>query len=556
MKMTHKVKGLLITIIVISSFMHTTIVHAQFEVKSSVIANRINWVNNVYNDLTLEEKIGQLFMIAAYSGTSKQNDTFIAKLIEQYHIGGLIFMQGTPAAQATQTNRFQRMSKVPLMIGMDAEWGLGMRLTGVRNFPRQMMLGATKDSNLVYSLGSLVAEQCKIMGVHFNFAPVVDINNNPQNPVINFRSFGEDKYLVTKLGLAYMHGMQNNEVLASAKHFPGHGDVDIDSHYELPVIHKSKAALLEQELHPFSALIEGGIASVMVAHLSLPQLEPQAKVPSTLSYNIITKLLKEEMQFDGLIITDALNMEGVAKYFPVGEVDLKAFQAGNDILLFSQDVPKAVTAIKKAIENGIITEERLAYSVKKILRQKYDLGLHTMRLLNTQELDEKLNASVDSFFHVAAQKSITVLNESPTAFSKLTQPNVKIAYMPINGEHASFEEMLQDAFPNIQTVNSKSQLDKYDVVIVGVSGLSLYPGKDKQYGIAATAHAQLSSLALLQNSITIFFGNPYAASNYCQQSNVIITYEDHIATQRVAVDVLQGKLKAIGTLPVSICSAP
>ena len=315
-----------------------------------------HWVDSTYNALSIEQKIGQLFMIAAYSGGDKYNQPLIEKLIQEQGIGGLIFMQGTPIAQAQQCNAYQKMSRVPLLIGMDAEWGLGMRLTGVRDFPRQIMMGAMHDSTLVYNMASAVADQCRRMGVHVDFAPVIDINNNPANPVINFRSFGENKKKVASFGIQYMRGLQENGVMACAKHFPGHGDTDVDSHKDLPEIHKSMLQLDSLELYPFNQLIAAGIQSVMVAHLQIPSIDDREHTPTTLSEHAVTELLKQKMKFKGLIFTDALNMDGIAKYYQPGDIDLKAFAAGNDVLLFSQDVPTGIAKIKDALQQGIITE--------------------------------------------------------------------------------------------------------------------------------------------------------------------------------------------------------
>ena len=306
------------------------------------------WADSVYRQLNMDQRLGQLFMVAAYSGGEKMNRPLIEQLIREQQIGGLIFMQGTPTAQALQTNDYQKMSTVPLLIGMDAEWGLGMRLTGVRDFPRQLMLGAIRDSTLVYTMAAAIANQCKRLGVHIDFAPVLDVNNNPNNPVINFRSFGEDKERVARWGYQYMRGLQEYGIMACAKHFPGHGDTDVDSHKDLPIISKSKEQLDALELYPFKRLIEQGIGAVMVAHLQVPALDSNAQTPTTLSEPTITQLLKEDLGFNGLIFTDALNMQGVAKYFSPGEIDLKAFMAGNDVLLFSQDVASGKAQLKKA----------------------------------------------------------------------------------------------------------------------------------------------------------------------------------------------------------------
>ena len=309
--------------------------------------NDSKWVDSIYNSLTLEQKIGQLYMIAAYSGGEKYNQSDIEQLILNYNIGGLIFMQGNATAQGQQTNKFQLMSKVPLLLAMDAEWGLGMRLTGIRDMPRQLMMGAMRDSTLVYKMASAVANQCRRLGVHIDFAPVIDINNNPENPVINFRSFGENKFKVANYAIQYMRGLQDNGIMACAKHFPGHGDTDMDSHKDMPEINKSYAELENLELYPFQRLIANGIQSIMVAHLHIPAIDNQKNIPSTLSSKTITNLLKGKMQYNGLIFTDALNMQGVAKYYAPGDIDLKAFEAGNDVLLFSQDVNAGMNKIKK-----------------------------------------------------------------------------------------------------------------------------------------------------------------------------------------------------------------
>ena len=322
------------------------------------------WVDSVYNQLTESERIGQLFMVAAYSGGKNFNQEGIEKLIKAHQIGGLIFMQGGPARQANLTNRYQQMAQVPLLLSMDAEWGLGMRLDSVLNFPRQMMLGASDDTALAYALGMAVAYQCKRLGVHVNFAPVVDVNNNAANPVINTRSFGENKKRVVRMAIAYMRGMQDYGVMACAKHFPGHGDTDVDSHKDLPVVNKTLAQLDTLELYPFKKLVDAGIQSMMIAHLSIPALEKEPHVPTTLSRNTVTNLLKNKMGFKGLIFTDALNMQGVAKYFAPGETDVRAFIAGNDVLLFSQDVPTAIAKIKAAIAAGKVSVKDLERSVK------------------------------------------------------------------------------------------------------------------------------------------------------------------------------------------------
>ena len=328
------------------------------------------WADSVIKSLNTREKIAQLINVAAYSNRGPAHTYEISKLIEDYGIGGIIFFQGGPVRQAKLHNHYQSISKVPLLVSMDAEWGIGMRLDSTISFPYQMTLGAIQDDQLIYSMGEEIAQQFIRLGMHINFAPVVDINNNAANPVISYRAFGEDKQLVANKGIAYMSGMQNQGVLATAKHFPGHGDTDTDSHYDLPQIKHSRERLEELELYPFRALIEKGLGATMVAHLNIPSLDPSPNLPSTLSRNIVHDLLKEEMNFKGIVFTDALNMKGVTKYYKTGIVDVKAILAGNDGLLYTEDVEAAINEIEKAINKGDISQAEIDRKCKKILAAK------------------------------------------------------------------------------------------------------------------------------------------------------------------------------------------
>src|SRR5690606_19316577 len=333
---------------------------------------------------------------------------------------------------AKLTNEFQEISSVPLLIGMDAEWGLGMRLTGIEDLPRQMLLGATRDTGLAYTMGRAVARQCRRLGAHLTFAPVVDVNSNPNNPIINARSFGEDREWVSRLGIYYMRGMQDHGVLACAKHFPGHGDTDKDSHKDLPTVRKTREELEEGELYPFRRLIQAGVKSIMVAHLEVPALEKKAGLPSTLSRSTITGLLREDMGFEGLIITDALNMQGVARYFAPGEVDLKAFLAGNDILLLSQDDPVALSMIERVMESGQITEARLARSVKKIVAAKYDLGLHQRTPIAVEGATRDINQGTRELRNRMAQAAITLAWDDGELLNQWRAPGGTRLYVGLN----------------------------------------------------------------------------------------------------------------------------
>src|SRR5690625_3762767 len=396
--MNSKLLSLLITIITLPSLLYA---------QSKDLKEKAAWVDSVYKSLSLEEKIGQLFMVAAYSAGNNMNYNKVKNLAEEGKIGGVIYMQGNAEAQIQQTNELQSAYKVPFLIAMDAEWGLGMRLTGVKDYPKQMLLGATDNVEFMERLGFSIGKQLKNIGVHIDFAPVVDVNNNPENPIINFRSFGEDKNLVSRMGIAYMNGLHKAGILAVAKHFPGHGDVSVDSHHDTPVIPKTVEQLNNLEFYPFKQLMAKGLKAILTSHLSIPEIDNRNNRPATVSYPIITEHLKEKLQFKGLIFTDALNMKGITKHYSPGEVDLEAFLAGNDVLLFSENAPRGIQLIKKAYEEGRVSEERLALSVRKILALKYDNDLHNFKAINGTNATQKANEEVDAFLKEATALSAT-----------------------------------------------------------------------------------------------------------------------------------------------------
>jgi len=520
------------------------------------------WVDSVYRSMSTEQRIGQLFMIAAYSGGEKYNQPLIEKLISENGIGGLIFMQGTPAAQIEQTNRYQSMSKVPLLLGMDAEWGLGMRLTGVRDLPRQLMLGAIRDSTLVYRMAAAIASQCKRMGVHINFAPVVDVNNNPNNPVINFRSFGENRQKVADFGIQYMRGLQDNGIMACAKHFPGHGDTETDSHKDLPQIGKSLQELEKLELYPFQTLIANGIRSIMIAHLQVPALDNAPNTPTTLSYATVTGLLREKMRFDGLIFTDALNMQGVAKYYNPGEIDLKAFAAGNDVLLFSQDVPSGVAKIKEALQRGQVTEARLEVSVKKILKAKFDAGLSSPVKLDSQRVNQDLNQFTAALRKQAAEEAITLLSDPYQIINRIkTNSSRNPVYVGIGtGKENTFSNALKKygvqrqffAPDELREIKGfVKRMKSSDAVIIGLHGMSGYP--TQHFGLDTVEINVVNELAENKNCLFVVFGNPYALKNFCKAEGMMVCYDEADETQETAAQLITGQLKAKGKLPVTVC---
>lgn len=519
---------------------------------------QMKWVNDKYNALTLEEKVGQLFIVAAYTNKDAAHEAEIENLVKTEAIGGLIFMQDIAVKQAELTNRYNKAAKIPLLIGMDAEWGLAMRLKDVSRYPWAMTLGAIQDNNLVKEMGIAIGEQSNRMGVNFNFAPVVDVNTNPKNPIIGNRSFGSDVNNVAQKGIAYMNGMKEKKVLASAKHFPGHGDTSADSHYTTPVVGHDLQRLNSVELAPFQQLIDAGVASIMVAHLSVPALEPDPKIPSSLSKKIITDLLKNKMNFKGLIITDALNMDGVAKAYPAGEVDALAFEAGNDILLFSQAVKTGKEKIIAKINSGEITEERLAESVKKILMAKYYVGLNNYKPLDPKNLVQDLNnVKYKELTAKLYENAATVLKNEENLIPIKNLEKIKIAYVPLEeAEYQNFYERLQFHVPvdlvNIKSAAEISKLKDYDYVIIGLhkSNETAY----KSYKISDASKSILKSISAQNPTILSVFGSPYALMDLdvSQTKSVLVFYQNLNATQDIAAGLIFGAINANGKLPVDV----
>lgn len=530
------------------------------------VGKRSKWVDSVYNSLSETERIGQLFMVAAYSGGKSYNEAQITKLVSANQVGGLIFMQGTPEAQAKQNNKYQKLSKVPLLIGMDAEWGLGMRLTGVKDLPRQMLIGATKDTALAYRLGAAIADQCKRLGVHINFAPVVDVNNNPKNPIINARSFGEDKEWVAKLGIAYMRGMQDNGVIACAKHFPGHGDTETDSHKDLPTINKTIEQLEALELYPFRQLSEAGVKSMMVAHLDIPSLESKPNYPTTLSSNTINGYLKAKIGFRGLIFTDALNMSGVTKYFKAGEADMLAFVAGNDVLLFSQDVPTAINKIKEALDAETIPKTELELRVKKILGAKYDVGLNNYKEVDEDGVTTDINKNTQAVWQQMAAASVTFVRDRNKLLNELIRKNGSVRYVGVNTGSSTLQKELKAELPNMKTnwlpKGSSSAtvsglvgaMGTSDICIVAVHNMSFYPSSGNRYRLDGQQVSFLKQIQNKENVLLVIMGNPYLLQHFCNFRSILIGYEDHTVNEEAMASVLLGVNPAKGSLPVTPCS--
>jgi beta-glucosidase-like glycosyl hydrolase/CubicO group peptidase (beta-lactamase class C family) len=523
------------------------------------------WADSVLNSMSLDEKIGQLFMVAAYSNRNEAHVNELAKLIETYKIGGLIFFQGGPLRQAHMTNKLQAKSDIPLWIGMDLEWGLAMRLDSTIKYPRQMTLGALENDSLIYAMGYEIGRQCKRLGIHINFAPVVDINNNPKNPVINSRSFGQNKLWVTQKSLAYMQGMQDAGILANAKHFPGHGDTDMDSHKSLPTISHSVERLKEVELYPYSKLFKEGLASVMVAHLSVPALDSADNRASTLSPEIVTGLLKNEMGFKGLAFTDALNMKGVSKYYKPGELDLLAAQAGNDVLLFAEDVPKAMAAIKEAILKDEYSEESLNASVKKILLAKEWLGLTKTPRIETKNLYTDLNRpEALQIKKELSEASITLakndqglvpfLDVEKDSYGLVTIGKNSDAFEDVLSKHLKFSQIdLASDIKSSEGLMVRDSLGKKSVLIILVEGTNNRPSKN--FGLTDSAIQLIVERARDQKVVLVHMGSPYALEkigSFKEIETVVIGFQDDPYLSAAAANALTGAIPANGRLPVSV----
>mgnify|MGYP002134818155 FL=1 len=511
------------------------------------------YADSLYQQLSLDEKIGQLYIVALYNNRGEEEIQKIRNLVEKEKIGGLILMQDNAEKHIQLLNEFQGKSKVKMMIGIDGEWGLFQRFPAAHKFPWAMTLGAIQDNSLIYEMTSKIAEDCKRMGIYWDFAPVVDVNTNPANPIIGNRSFGSDINNVIAKGLAYAQGLQDNGVLASMKHFPGHGDTDTDSHLDLPVVSHNLERLNSVELAPFKALLDKKIGGVMVAHLYVPALEKQSGIPASVSYDIITNLLKKSYQYNGLIITDALNMNAVAKKFPAGELDLRAFKAGNDIMLFSQDVPNGKALIKSALEKGEISENRLAESVKKILKTKYLLGLQNLKSINSENINEDLNnASHAELSEKLYSNAITLLKDEKNLLPLSCSETYY--YLPL--EEAPFQTFVENL--NLGTtakVISKTeiaQIPENSTVIVGFhkDNSTAY----KSYKISQESKDILAELSKKQNVILDVFGSPYALKDVdiSTISTVLVSYENNDLSLKASAKAILGKTKISGKLPVIV----
>jgi beta-N-acetylhexosaminidase len=518
------------------------------------------WVNNILNKMTNEEKIGQLLIVQAYSTNDSLNEKKVEELIRKYHAGSLIFMQGTPKKQAELTNKYQALSKYPLLVSIDAEWGLDMRLKNSFRYPWNMTLGAVRDNSLIEKFGEQLGKHCNRLGIHINFAPVVDININPKNPIIGNRSFGENKKNVTDKAIALTRGMQRFGVMANAKHFPGHGDTAADSHHTLPVVDFDMKRLDTLELYPYYKLFNENIGSVMTAHMSIPKLEPNKTLPSSLSKKITTGLLKEKMGFKGLIITDGLNMKAAADFASSKEINLAAILAGNDLLLIPHEVPETMTYFLKAIKDKKLTIKRLDESVRKVLKAKYWAGLHNYKPIDLKNLHEDLNTKTDELLHRELVKNaITVIKNEADIVPIQNLDKKKIAYVKFgDDDNTPFVTMLNnyakvDVISGTSTSNLLSKLKAYNLVIIGYHTSNLHPWKGFKF--KKEDISTIEQIAKSKKVILDVFASPYSLLDFKSFKNIegiVVSYQNSKVAQEISAQQLFGAIKTKGKLPVSI----
>lgn len=524
------------------------------------------WADSVFKTMTPDERIGQLFMVAAYSNKDAKHVKTISDLVKNNKIGGLIFFQGGPVRQANLTNKYQKLSKVPLLISIDGEWGLAMRLDSTIKYPKQMTLGAIENDSLIYAMGRDVAMQCKRMGIHINLAPVADVNNNPKNPVIGVRSFGESKEAVARKAAMYMKGMQDAGIMTSAKHFPGHGDTESDSHKTLPEILHPREHIDSLELYPFKQLINEGLSGMMVAHLYVPAFDTTRNTATTLSRNVVTGLLKDSLHFNGLVFTDALDMKGVSKFYGPGEVNLKALLAGNDVLLFAEDVPVAIALIKKAIAEGKITQDEIDQHCKKILYAKQWAGLNHYKPIKTKNLVEDLNnPKYDWLLRRLADASVTVLQNRNNVLPLMRLDTVKGAVLCIGNKNEVEFQRTAALYTGLTAFNIDrdaknatrdtliSKLEKFNTILVSINNTNVK--LTDNFGITPLAEFLLDTLTKKNKRIVVsVFASPYALQfipSALKADAVVMGYEELPVVQQVAAQVIFGGQTARGKFPVT-----
>ncbi len=514
-------------------------------------------------NMSLNEKIGQLFCVSMPIQANQQRIDAMSNLIKEYHIGSVILHRHGSPERVLKLGNALRQVDSNLLIFLDAEWGLNMRLPNAMRFPRNMTLGAIKDNRLIYQVGREIGRQLKCIGINVNCAPVVDINNNPNNPVINDRSFGEDPQQVIIKSLLFMQGLQEAGILASAKHFSGHGDTATDSHLGLPILLHDKERLENVELRPFQVHADNGITAIMTSHMAVPTLTGDSQCPITFSRNAID-YLRNKIEFDGLVITDGLNMQALHKYFSnnglphePGDIELNALLAGHDILVMAENIPAAIDKIKKAISNGSLTESELDAHVTRILRAKASSNGPTQLTNSLQR--ELFNGNARTLKKKLYSQAVTLV--ANTLIPVADKPSM--AYLQVGGTRESaFQHQLENLLPNIESeyINAiptgpdmtevQTFLEPDETIIVGIFEMNKFAGRD--FGIAPDTFLFLETLkAKGKKLIVCLFGSPYALKFFDDYDTVVMAYEDDIDAQIAGANIIAGKQKAMGKLPVT-----
>ncbi|MGV8879596.1 MAG: glycoside hydrolase family 3 protein [Sphingobacteriaceae bacterium] len=554
-------KVMMTTLLVFTAFSHS---FSQNLSLTESLTKQQKWVDSVFHKLNRKQRVAQLLMVRAHTNKGKAFEDSIARVIAEEQVGGLVFFQGGPVRQAQLTNRYQKIASVPLLIAMDAEWGLGMRLDSTASYPYQMTLGAIQDNMLIYKMGVQVAKDFKRLGMQMNFAPDMDVNNNPDNPVIGYRSFGDNKYNVSKKGIAYMQGMQDGGILTTAKHFPGHGDTNVDSHYDLPQLTFTKGRLDSLEMYPFQEAVDAGISGVMVAHMNIPALDSTKNLPSTLSRPIITGQLKEKMGFDGLIVTDAMEMKGVVKNFPGGVADVMAIAAGNDVIELSENSERAVKLIMKAVRKCEISRREINAKIKKVLAAKYWVGLNDSPEISLQQVVPDLNRPEAKVLNQQLTDAAITLLQGDTILSQLdsTKKTALVSFGVVKS--TLFQTELQKQFSNntVFLVGKNTsvpdmdkmlrQLNDYDQIIVGVHDTRKRPASKLDYG--SNVKLLISELAGGKSIISVF-ANPYVIAGLpgIEKSKALLMgYQMMDEMEISAAKVISKSLKPSGKLPVNV----
>lgn len=555
--------------IIFSSFLLLNFVTVKVTAQTDSFIQSLNkqnqWVDSVFKKLSRRQKVAQLFFVRAHTNLGRAYEDSVANVIKNEQVGGLVFFQGGPVRQAQLINRYQKISRVPLIIAQDGEWGLGMRLDSTISYPYQMTLGAIQDNTLIYKMGQMVAYDFKRMGMQMNFAPDMDINNNPNNPIIGYRSFGDNKYNVANKGIAYFSGMQSEGLLVTAKHFPGHGDTNVDSHLDLPLLPFTRERLDTLEEYPFREAIKAGISGIMVAHMDIPSLDSTTHLPSTLSRKIVTGILKDSLGFKGLVVSDAMEMKGVVKYFPNGEADVRAFLAGNDVLELSPNSELAIKKIRKAIRKNEIAREEFTAKVKKILAAKYWAGLNVYRETPIKNLVAELNRpAAKDLVQQLSDAAITLLKGD--AASLQLNPIVKTAIVSIGATQPTlFQQDLSHWYADSRIFiigknesandvqNLLAVLKKYGQVYISIHDSHIRPQSKLDYNIYVKQ--LISQLAARKNTVISVFANAYAMAGLPgieKADALILAYQNSNDLQRSAVKVITQRLKPSGKLSVTV----